>query len=107
MKQVEELKEVLLEFEDTNDSTGTGTETPVTEDVADVSTGTEISVAEDLVQVAEVEEALDIGSSLGSLVEEAACADDQDIPAQTYGSGVRIDDQGRPRRFSYRLKRQE
>ena len=100
MQQVDELKEVLLEFEETNDSTGTGTETPVTEDLADVSTGTEISVAEDLVQI-EVEEPLDIlGSSLGSLVEETACADDQDIPAQNFGSGIRIDDQGRPGRFS-------
>lgn len=37
-------------------------------------------------------------------VEETA---DQKIPAQTYGSGFRIDDQGRLRRFSCRFREQE
>ena len=37
-------------------------------------------------------------------VEETA---DQEIPAQSYGSGFWIDDQGRPRRFSCRFREQE
>jgi uncharacterized protein YggL (DUF469 family) len=80
------------------------------EEAIDNSDDSEDFVVENIVQevVAEEEEAFDGGilesssadASSGS-VEETA---DQEIPAQTYGSGFWIDDQGRPRRFSCRCR---
>ena len=80
------------------------------EEAIDNSVDSEDFVVENIVQevVAEEEEAFDGGilesssadASSGS-VEETA---DQEIPAQTYGSGFWIDDQGRPRRFSCRCR---
>ena len=87
----EELEAVLVEYEETFDS-----EDPIQE------------VDEDILQNVvdggggSVESSSADTSSAS--VEETA---DQKIPAQTYGSGFRIDDQGRLRRFSCRFGEQE
>jgi hypothetical protein len=83
----EEFEAVLVEYEETFDS-----EDPIQE------------VDEDILQNVvdggggSVESSSADTSSAS--VEETA---DQEIPAQSYGSGFWIDDQGRPRRFSCRL----
>ena len=81
----EELDAFLVEYEETFDSS------EVVEDIL-----------QNVVEGGSVESSSADTSSAS--VEETA---DQKIPAQTYGSGFRIDDQGRLRRFSCRFREQE
>ena len=81
----EEFEAVLVEYEETFDS-----EDPIQEVVEDI--------LQNVVEGGSVESSSADTSSAS--VEETA---DQEIPAQSYGSGFWIDDQGRPRRFSCRL----
>jgi hypothetical protein len=77
----EELDAFLVEYEESFDSS------EVVEDIL-----------QNVVEGGSVESSSADTSSAS--VEETA---DQEIPAQSYGSGFWIDDQGRPRRFSCRL----
>ena len=81
----EELDAFLVEYEETFNSS------EVVEDIL-----------QNVVEGGSVESSSADTSSAS--VEETA---DQKIPAQTYGSGFRIDDQGRLRRFSCRFREQE
>jgi hypothetical protein len=81
----EELDAFLVEYEESFDSS------EVVEDIL-----------QNVVEGGSVESSSADTSSAS--VEETA---DQKIPAQTYGSGFRIDDQGRLRRFSCRFREQE
>jgi hypothetical protein len=82
----EELEAFLVEYEET-----TFDSSEVVEDIV-----------QNVVDGGSVESSSDDTSSAS--VEETA---DQKIPAQTYGSGFRIDDQGRLRRLSCRFGEQE